>query len=387
VARVIQQTLLPKKLPEIPGYKVAAHWQPARAVSGDFYDFFEFPDGKLGIIVADVTDKGVPAALVMATTRTLLREAAGHLVSPGSVLERANELLVPDIPKNMFVTCLYMLLDPQSGDLVFANAGHNLPVRCSTGSAEELRARGMPLGLIPGMKYEEQRASLAPGESLLLYSDGLVEAHNPNGEMFEETRLLALLKSYSGGLAQIQASLQELEAFTGPDWEQEDDVTLVAVEREPAISSDFDDRYLEKGMRLLSEFEIDSIPGNERRAVEMVAELVTNQNLSIEQLDRMKTAVAETTMNAMEHGNKYRTDLKVQIAVFTSEDTLIVRIRDHGGGRTIPEHVIPDIDAKLAGLQSPRGWGLFLIQNMVDEMHVHTDETHHTVELLIKLKE
>ena len=89
----------------------------------------------------------------------------------------------------------------------------------------------------------------------------------------------------------------------------------------------------------------------------------------------------------MEHGNKYRTDLKVQVAVFTSEDTLILRIRDHGGGRAIPEHVLPDLDAKLAGLQSPRGWGLFLIQNMVDEMHVHTDETHHTVELLIKLKE
>jgi len=152
VARVIQETLLPKELPQLKNGKVSAFWRPARAVSGDFYDFLEFPDGRLGIVVADVTDKGVPAALVMATTRTILRATAERLVSPGEVLKRANDLLGPNIPRNMFVTCLYMLLDQETGELVYANAGHNLPYKHTAEGVVELRATGMPLGLLPGME-------------------------------------------------------------------------------------------------------------------------------------------------------------------------------------------------------------------------------------------
>jgi serine phosphatase RsbU (regulator of sigma subunit) len=173
VARVIQQTLLPKEVPDIPGYSMAAHWQPARAVSGDFYDFIQFNDGRLAVIVGDVTDKGMPAALVMATTRSILRSTAEHLVSPGEVLERANNLLCPDIPQNMFVTCLYMLLNPENGELRYANAGHNLPFQHTSEGIVELRARGMPLGLMPEMDYEEKVTWLDAGNSLVLYSDGL----------------------------------------------------------------------------------------------------------------------------------------------------------------------------------------------------------------------
>ncbi len=129
VARLIQQTLLPRELPALAGWQVAAYYQPARAVGGDFYDFINLPDGRLGIVIGDVTDKGVPAALVMATTRAILRAAAQRLSSPGEVLERANELLCPDIPPKMFVTCLYAILDPTTGRLNYANAGHDLPYR------------------------------------------------------------------------------------------------------------------------------------------------------------------------------------------------------------------------------------------------------------------
>lgn len=115
VARLIQHTLLPKSLPELRGYRVAAHYRPAREVGGDFYDFLYLDDGRLGLVVGDVTDKGVPAALVMATTRTLLRAAAQRFDRPGEVLERVNSVLHPDIPPNMFVTCLYAVLDPDSG--------------------------------------------------------------------------------------------------------------------------------------------------------------------------------------------------------------------------------------------------------------------------------
>src|ERR687883_1661814 len=129
IARLIQQTLLPKSLPQLPGYEVAAYYQPAREVGGDFYDFLDLEDGRLGLVVGDVTDKGVPAGLVMATTRTILRASAQRLDSPGEVLKRVNDVIVRDIPPNMFITCLYAILDPESGLLRFANAGHDLPYR------------------------------------------------------------------------------------------------------------------------------------------------------------------------------------------------------------------------------------------------------------------
>ena len=136
------------------------------------------PDGRIGLVVGDVTDKGVPAALVMATTRAILRAAAEQLISPGEVLQRANDVLCPDIPPKMFVTCLYAILDPAQGQLQYANAGQDLPCHMSSEGIRELRATGMPLGLMPGMTYEQKEVWLKPGESVLMYSDGLVEAHN-----------------------------------------------------------------------------------------------------------------------------------------------------------------------------------------------------------------
>lgn len=235
VASLIQQTLLPKALPELPGYRVAAYYRPAREVGGDFYDFLALEDGRLGLVVGDVTDKGVPAALVMATTRTMLRAAAQRLLSPGEVLQRVNDVLVQDIPPNMFVTCLYAILDPESGRVVYANAGHDLPYRRRAGrggAAEELRARGMPLGLMPGMGYEEKEMVLEKGEGILFYSDGLVEAHDKGREMFGFPRLQGLVGAHrSGGSSLINFLLSELARFTGEGWEQEDDITLVTLDR------------------------------------------------------------------------------------------------------------------------------------------------------------
>jgi PAS domain S-box-containing protein len=233
IARLIQQTLLPKALPKLSGYDIAAYYQPAREVGGDFYDLFELDDGRLGLVVGDVTDKGIPAALVMATTRTMLRVSAQRLFPPAEVLKRANEALVVDIPPNMFITCLYAILDTDSGRLVFSNAGHDLPyLRHNGGDVEELRARGVPLGLMPGMEYEEKEITLKRGESVLFYSDGLVEAHDPHHEMFGFPRLQRLVGTHrSGESSLIDFLLSELTHFTGEDWEQEDDITLVNLER------------------------------------------------------------------------------------------------------------------------------------------------------------
>lgn len=382
VARLIQQTLLPKDVPHIAGWEVDAYYQPARAVGGDFYDFITHADGRLGFVIGDVTDKGVPAALVMATTRSLLRSAAERFDSPGAILERTNELLVDDIPPKMFVTCLYAVLDTKTGRLVYANAGHDVPYHRTGAGVLELRARGMPLGLLPGMKYEEMETILNPGECLLLYSDGLVEAHNPSRQMLGFPRLQSLMGTPSDDDL-VPFLLDQLRDFTGPAWEQEDDVTMVLLRakgREPSMNEN-------DQSELLARFELPSRPGNERRAMEQVGDIVMPLGLPTVKIDRLKTAVAEATMNAMEHGNKYNEEMPVTIEVARDQHNLTVSITDRGGNQPIIDAETPDLTAKLAGQQSPRGWGLFLIQNMVDEMRVISDDVHHTVSLVIHLTE
>jgi predicted ester cyclase len=232
VARQIQRELLPEATPELDGWEVTTYYEPAREVGGDFYDFLEFEDGRLGLVVGDATGKGMPAALVMASVRSMLRAVAQALgsSSPGDVLGKVNDALVTDIPPNMFVTCLYAILDPKSGSLRYANAGHDLPyLRHHGGDAEELRARGLPLGLMPNMRYEEKEAVLALGDSALFYSDGLVEAHDPQREMFGFARLRGLVAEHAEEGSLVDFLMEELYSFVGEGWEQEDDITLLTL--------------------------------------------------------------------------------------------------------------------------------------------------------------
>jgi len=238
VAKRIQQASLPKEVPEPEGWKITPFYQPAREVGGDFYDFHLLSEGRLGVVVGDATGKGVPAALVMSTTCGMLQLAARALdsSSPGEVLVQVNETLLSRIPPNMFVTCFYAVLDPKSGHLVYANAGHDLPYLQHGGEAKELRARGMPLGLMPSSSYEEKEIVLDASESILFYSDGLVEAHDPEGQMFSFPRLRALIAEHAEKRSLEEALLEELYSFVGEDWEQEDDITLLALRRSPSRS-------------------------------------------------------------------------------------------------------------------------------------------------------
>jgi len=230
-AQEIQHTFLPKDVPAISGWQLVPYYQSAREVGGDFYDFLPFEDGRLGLVIGDVAGKGIPAALVMTATRTMLRTAAQETASPGEVFARANELLYAEIPSKMFVTCFYAVLDPTSGLMRYANAGHDLPYRRCNEGVSELRATGMPLGLMPGSLYEEQQVTIASGESLFFYTDGLVEAHNPNRAMFGFPRLKTLLAEHSEGTSLFNLLLSELKNFTGEAWEQEDDITMVTLQR------------------------------------------------------------------------------------------------------------------------------------------------------------
>jgi serine phosphatase RsbU (regulator of sigma subunit)/ketosteroid isomerase-like protein len=236
VARRIQHASLPKEVPQLEGWQISPYYRPAREVGGDFYDFFELEDERLGIVVGDATGHGVPAALVMASARSMLRAVAQASYSPGDVLRRVNDPLATDIPPNMFVTCFYAILDPESGSLTYANAGHDLPYLHRNGEVEELRARGMPLGLMPGMGYEEKQTILKAGEATLFYSDGLVEAHHPNREMFGFPRLRALIAEHGEESSLGEFLLEELYTFVGEGWEQEDDITLLTLKRSASLS-------------------------------------------------------------------------------------------------------------------------------------------------------
>jgi anti-sigma regulatory factor (Ser/Thr protein kinase) len=339
------------------------------------------------LVIADVADKGVPAALVMATTRAILRGASRRMLPPGFALERSNNLILPEIPPAMFITCFYAILDPGTGRLQYANAGHDLPFRRCGETVEELRATGMPLGLMADMKYEEKEVFIDPGDAVVFYTDGLVEAHNSKREMFGFPHLHDLLQTSNAenGDALIKCMLDELASFTGAGWQQEDDVTLVTLHREPdAVQSSAQAKP--EDWVTLYEFKVPSEPGNERIAMKKVEEAVKPLDLPAPQIERLKTAVSEATMNAIEYGNKNNPELNVTVRVLSMGNKLAVRITDQGGHQEIPDIPTPDLEAKLAGLQSPRGWGLFLIKSLVDEMNIIPSEDSNTFELVLFLE-
>ena len=400
VAQLIQQQFLPRELPNLPEWQIAAYYGPARVVGGDFYDFIDLGEGRIGVVVGDVTDKGVPAALVMARTHSILRAEAPRLVEPGLVLARANELLAPEMPPRMFVTCLYGVLEPETGRFVFANAGHNLPYVRTTDGVIELRATGLPLGLMPDIVYEETEAFVGQGEAMLLYSDGMVEQHGPGREMYGFPRLREAMATDDAGSALLDRLLDELHAFTGPGMEQEDDITMVTLRRsfgtvdawaeerrEVPLTRDqepvADDAGSVADAGPLLAFSVEGAIGNERAAMQRVAGVVAPLGLEPARLERLKTAVAETVMNAIEYGSQGDPAVPVDIRVDADEATIWIRVTDRALSGPVPDAEMPDLDAKLEGRQKPRGWGLFLIRHMVDGMDVHAADGLQTVTLTI----
>ncbi len=238
LAHDIQQTFMPDQWCDCPGWDLAFVWRAARQVAGDFYDFFQLPNRRLGLIIADVADKGMPAALFMALTRTLVRAAALEESSPAAVMGRVNDLLVPDARSGMFVTAIYGILEMDTGLLTYANAGHNLPLlwraRPETESEiETLEKGGMALGVMEGVRVTERSVSLEVGDCLIFYTDGISEAFSPKGEMYGEARLRETLRSACKDSAKslLEAIDQSTADFIG-EGAPSDDRTLMVLCRQ-----------------------------------------------------------------------------------------------------------------------------------------------------------
>lgn len=234
IARRIQEQLLPQQFPSFKGWDLSASWLPARTVSGDFYDFITISEEKLAVIIGDASGKGMPASLVMATTRSMIRallnnEQGKKHYSPGTLLKQVNDLLVSDMPAATFITCFLAIIDIKTGIVRFANAGQSLPIQSSKNGISELRATGMPLGLMEGMEYEEKETRLIPGDGLLFYSDGLIEAHFPDGSMFGREFLHMIVGDNYDHPDLISVLVSHLSGTAGSGIEQEDDITLVLV--------------------------------------------------------------------------------------------------------------------------------------------------------------
>lgn len=237
LARQIQETFLPDELPQLSRWELDMRWETAREIGGDFYDIFKLADNRLGLVIADVADKGLPAALYMTVARTLIRASAADASSPVKVLDEANRLLVNDSTDSMFITVVYAILSLDTGELHYANAGHNRPLlyHSKTGKLEQLPKGGIALGILDELGLEEHHLVIQPGDSLVLYTDGVTDLLSPHGEFFGEQRLHDVIREH--GKERIQDMLEylddamiEFRRGTPPV----DDITLLAVRREPA---------------------------------------------------------------------------------------------------------------------------------------------------------
>jgi phosphoserine phosphatase RsbU/P len=234
LARQIQKTFLPQEIPVVEDWDISHRWRTAREVGGDFYDIFRTRDDRIALVIADVADKGMPAALYMTVTRTLIRFAIQSTYSPAEILLHVNEMLALDSPESMFVTCIFALLDPVTGVMEYANAGHNLPliIRQSTHEIEQLHRGSIALGVIENAEYRNDRVTLNSGDSILFYTDGLTETFSSSGEQFAEKRLTeSLLASHHRSTKELLDNLEsQLDNFRKGE-PQSDDLTMIAIQR------------------------------------------------------------------------------------------------------------------------------------------------------------
>jgi serine phosphatase RsbU (regulator of sigma subunit)/anti-sigma regulatory factor (Ser/Thr protein kinase)/putative methionine-R-sulfoxide reductase with GAF domain len=361
LAGAVQTSFLPRELPDLAGWQLAVTLRPAGETSGDFYDVHSLPDGRVGILIADVAGKGVGAALYMAASWALLRTYAGQAgTDPKRVLEATNRRITQEARTNRFATVFYALLDPTSGTLAYCNAGHCPALLYRAADPEvlhELPAQGMPLGMLSSATWETQSIQMAPGDALVIYTDGVIEARNKERDFFDEERLHAAILAHAERPAsEIQTGILEVvDAFVGQS-ARSDDVALTVLVREPERAQ----TETAPVLRVAAELE------NLGRIRRFVAEQGAALGAAIDAVDDMILAVDECATNIMRHGYRGR-EGEIVVEVRRDEAALIACLRDMADPfdpRTVPQ---PDLSLPLE--QRPLGkMGVFFVNQLVDRI-------------------
>ncbi|HTW46580.1 MAG TPA: SpoIIE family protein phosphatase [Acidobacteriaceae bacterium] len=371
-ARLLQRSLLPRAMPEIPGFSIAARSTTCYEVGGDYLDTMAQPDGTHLMVVADVAGKGLASAIVATAFRAALRSQSAHNPSLEEAAARLSQQHWSEggEARRRYMTALFLRLDPAKHEIEIVNAGHNpAALLLPDGALQMIEASGPPLGMLPGMTYTAERFAFPPGARMLLYTDGLTEVFHGEEE-FGQDRLVETFRA---------ANLPEAERILDVLWEtlgtfsfhepQTDDMTALAiVHLTPKSLRAGDQTRMKNGssvhVRLPSEL------GFEKVAMSTAASMAALMGFSEDRIEDLKTAVAEACINAIEHGNQLNSSLSVGVVLSTSDDQLEVRVIDDGTGVRQAPHA-PDIDRKMHGEEDPRGMGMFLIQALVDEAEWH----------------
>ena len=350
----VQASLIPRETPSVPGWEFAAHWQPAREVSGDFYDFFSVPTGQ-GIVIADVSDKGMHAALFMALTRSTVRASALAADSPADGLTGANRLLCADSTGGMFVTLFYAQLDPAKNEITYVNAGHNPPLvlRDATQELVELNRTGVMLGFDDSMEFGQRQVTLETGDMILFYTDGVTEANNAEGEQFGEERLRALLIEYANAAPSelLDALKHALAEFIGTA-AQFDDITIVIAKRVPITQQHI----------TIQDATVASVP----RLHEFVEAACAAVNADEDLTFAFKLAVEEACANIVQHGY-YEQPGFIELDFDVDAERITVTIVDHAPAFDPTQIPRPNLQASWEARQIG-GLGWHLIQELMDEV-------------------
>ncbi len=398
IARRMQAEMLPKAAPQISGLAIESLSLPATEVGGDFYDFLPLNGNRLGIVIGDVSGKGVSGAMVMTGALSAIRFAAEERDTPNEILERSNRRLVNDIQVNMFVAAFCGIFDLARNVLYYANAGQPMPLLYRNGEVSFLpqseNGDRFPLGIRRQVKFEQMQMALQPGDLLVFYTDGIVDMVNEAVEPFGFERLQEAIKKHARvALQELPRRLTvEAENYTGVR-EHIDDLTLMVVRVEKIVGHvtnkiEIVDHTAIAGHETPGEVRL-SLPsyiGYERMAMDAAAAMAKMMGFSVARVEDLRTAVSETCINAIEHGNKLNAANRVDVLVRAEAQTLTVQVFDNGSGFTDAAPTVPQLDEKIHHNGNPRGWGLFLIEKLVDQVEFKTmPELGHVTTLTMRL--
>jgi len=397
IARRMQAEMLPKAAPRLAGLQIESLSLPATEVGGDFYDFLPFSGNRLGVVIGDVSGKGVSGAMVMSGALSAIRFAAEERQTPDEILERSNRRLVHDMQPSMFVAVFCGIFDLDKNVLYYSNAGQTMPMLCRNGVVrvlpQSVRGDRFPLGIRQHMQFEQMQMALQAGDLLIFYTDGIVDMMNGSAEPFSFERLQQSIQQHAQEPLQAlpRCLIADAEAYTGMR-EHIDDLTLMVVRVDdklaPAKSTiTFEDCIVSPNensgeIRLA----LPSCAGYEKVAMEAAAAMAKMMGFSPARVEDLRTAVSETCINAIEHGNKLNAANSVDVLIKPNQYKLIVQVIDNGSGLPEGEHAPPQLDKKIRGEEIPRGWGLFLVEKLVDQVEYKTiPALGHVTTLTMKL--